>query len=281
LATLIGPFGVRVLDQHLLDELYNLTEQLQGVLSVHVKDLKEVETTLYSDNILKGLEKKFKGIEKLMDLCISIGAILAFRQNLHEALEDVVRQNIPIIYKVVHAAHKQYEENVFMDKKFLSIDEMSTDCGIPAYNADSALKIRLSRMAENSAAWEMLPVAFAVLLTCSPLWKENDYNPDLEGWNNNAHLAIDCFNQLLVSIFTVKSSELRVIEQMYEKFAECSAMLLLNLRSQKGSDKIVDSSYIFADKLVQEAPFMHTSVFEELTPYSMLRSIYRQAYEGA
>ncbi len=281
LCTLVGPFGVRVLDQHLLDELYNLAEQLQTVLSTHVKDLKDVESSLYSDNVIKGLDKKFKGLEKLMELCISIGGILAFRRNLHEALEDVVRQNIPIIYKVIHAAHKQYEENVFMDNKFLLIDEMATDCGIPANNADSALKIRLSRMAENSAAWEMLPVAFSVLLTCTPLWKDNDYNTEIEGWTNNAHLAIDCFNQLLVAIFTVKSSERIVIEQMYEKFAECAAILLLNLRSQKGADKTVDSCYIFADKLVQEAPFMHTSIFEELTPYSMLRPIYRQAYEGA
>jgi len=281
LATLVGPYGIRVLDQHLLDELYNLAEQLRDVLSQHHKDLKEVESSLYSDTVAKGLDKKFKSLDRLMELSISIGSILVFRKNLHEALEDVVRKNVPIIYNVIHAAHKQYEENIFMDTKFMLIDELATDCGMPPNNADSALKIKLSQIAENSSVWEIIPVAFAVLLTSGSLWKDCDYNPDLEGWSNNIHLAIDCFNQLVVAIFTVKSSERRACEEIYERFAECAAMLLLNMRSTKGFDKQIDSCYIFADKLIRESPFVKSSVFDELTPYSLLRSVYRQTYESS
>lgn len=281
LATLVGPYGIRVVDQYLLDDVYSLAEQLRDVLSQHHKDLKDIEANLYSDNPLKGAEKKFKGMESLMNLAIQIGGILAFRKNLHEALQNVTKQNIPVIFNVVHSTHKQYPENIFMDKKFLLIDEMAADCGIATNNADSALKFRLAAIAENSSVWEIIPVAFAVLLAIPSIWKDNDYNIDVEGWNNNTHLAVDCFNQLVVAIFTVKSSERKACEDIYERFAECAAMILLNMRSQKSFDKHVDSCYIFADKLIQEAPFLKSSLFEEMTPYALLRSIYRETYEHA
>jgi NCK-associated protein 1 len=279
LASLVGPYGIRVIDQHLLDEVYTLSEQLRDVLSQHHKDLKDVETQLFTDIGVKGIERKFKGLDALMNLAIQIGGILVFRKNLQGALEDVVRQNVPIIYNVVHAAYKQYPENVFVDKKFLPVDEMATDCGIQAYNADSALKLKLAQLAENSSVWEIIPVAFSVLLTSPQLWKDNDFNIDLEGWTNNTHLAIDCFNQLVVAIYTVKSSEQGACEAIFERFANCAAMLLLNMKSQKAFEKQVDSCYVFADKLIQESPFLKSSIFEEMTPYALLRSIYRETYD--
>jgi len=282
LATFVGPYGVRVIDQHLLDELNNQCEALRDVLVHHHNDLKEIEKTLYTEGITINLAKKFKSLDKLMDLFISIGGILVFRKNLHEALEDVVRRNIPIIYNVIHAAHKQYKENIFMDKKFLLIDEMATDCGMPVNNADSALKFKLSHLAENSSVWEIIPVAFAVLLASGSFWN-CDYNPDIEAWNNNIHLSIECFNQLVVAIFTIKSNDIKTLEEIYDRFAENAAMILLNMRSLKSyADKHVDNCYIYADKLIKEAdPFIKSSVFEELTPYSLLRSVYRHTYEVA
>jgi len=64
-------------------------------------------------------------VHKLVLFGIKIGAILVLPKNLYEALEEmVVQTNVPIIRNVVHAAHKQYNQNIFTDNKYLTIDEI-------------------------------------------------------------------------------------------------------------------------------------------------------------
>jgi NCK-associated protein 1 len=281
LTKLIGPYGVRVLDQLLLDSVYTNSEKLRDVLSQHVKTLKEQEQLLFSENALdKEMGKKYAGLENMLGYTITLGGIMEFRKRLHEALEVSVLESIPVIYNVVDSAHKQYGGvNVFRDERLLPVDALATDCGMKQPSSDYALKKKLEPLAETSSLWDIMPISFAVMLTLPKAWKDSDYNVNLEGWTNNTHLAITCFHELIIALHSIKGKDVAAIEREYYKFAETSAMLLLNMRLAKGYEKQVNSTYIFADRLIKSAPYLNTSVFEELSPYAITRSIYVTSYE--
>jgi NCK-associated protein 1 len=281
LTRLIGPYGVRVFDHMALDAIISNSEKLRDVLSQHAKTLKETETLLYNENVLdKDMGKKYAGLENMLQYAITIGGLMEFRKRLREALRDTIVDSIPSIYYTVDSAHQQYGgKNIFREPSLLPIDAMAVDCGIVEPTSDNALKQAMSSMAETSSLWDILPVAFAIMLTLPKVWKDSEYNINLEGWTNNTHLAITCFHELIVALHSTKSKDISAIEKEYNKFAEASAMLLLNMRVTKGYEKQINSTYIFADKLVKSAPFLKASTFEELTPYCLTRGVYVQSYE--
>lgn len=282
LVELIGPFGVRAFDSRLLEEIAKSTDKVRDILSNNLSTLKELESNLYVEGFVDTIAaKKMKNLDQLLSVGVRIGAMLTLRKLLHEALESRSRRYTPVIASTVYAATTQVPVNLFRDEKFLVLDSLANDTGLPYVidTADNALKKQLAQATETSTAWEVLPTAYAAMLLV-PSIMNNVYDVYLEGWYNNNHLAITTFHSLMLCVATIKAKEVTQIENMYDKFAEVAANLLLGMRMSKNyTDKQVNNAYIFADKIIKSTTFLKASVWEDYSPYSLIRQAYISIYE--
>ncbi|KAL0486525.1 Nck-associated protein [Acrasis kona] len=279
LARLMGPFGFKLMDDMLLDLIYQQVERLRDVISSLARVLREQEQLLYTEQALdKDMNKKFGGLENMLPIAITIGSLMEFRKCIKRSLRESASDYVPVIYKVLQSVSAQCENQSALVQKLI------WDCGLEDeknVGKDAVLNQKLESLVQASSVWDVLPVAFAVMLTLNKVWKDVDYNVQLEGWNNNAHLSITCFNELALALSACNNQDSQFsIDNTYTKFAEVSSMLLLNMRLAKNYEKQVNSCHIFADRLIKSCPSACTvSVQEEFSPYAMTRSIYVQTYE--
>ena len=113
-----------------------------------------------------------------------------------------------------------------------------------------------------------------MLLT--PTLNNSVFDPAYEGWTNNLHLIIPAFHALIIGATCAKAKDPKAVEKEYEKFAELSAQVLLNMKSAKG---IPGSPFILTDKILKSSPYVRLSVVEDFIPYAMTRSVYVGTYE--
>ncbi|KAL9645115.1 hypothetical protein ABK040_001973 [Willaertia magna] len=277
-AQLCGPYGVRVLNQYLLNEIYVRCEKLREVLSQTNNQLKDVESKIYDDKFI--IDKKLRSgllpLEPAMTILIQLGGMFEFRENLQKALQTCVRRNIPAIYDVVDAAYQQYPPNYYGDPKYLTVDSLATDCGFN--DVDHSLRLKIAPLVDRSQVWEVLPLAFAALTLLEKTWKDS-YDVNLEGWSTNIHLSINAFHKLMTAVHSIKSNNIKELEKDYNRFAEFSAMLLLHMRGTRGFERQTDSCTIFIDRTVKTAKHLEMSVFEDLLPYPLIRTTYVKTFE--
>jgi hypothetical protein len=221
------------------------------------------------------LKSKFKNIDKVFECLISIGALLMFRSNMREALEISTKKSIPIIYNIVKTAFSQYPENYMKDNKFVDADGLALDCGIFSDKLDHVLKDTMAMLSDKNVNFNCLPQVFACLLF-SPSWANsaNEFNVHIEGWNNNAHLAIPAFHSLMIAL-NCKDSPKTILYE-YSKFTDLASYLMFLMKSQ--NDKVIDNCYIFVDKTVKSTEFIDYGKWEEIFPYSLVRKIYSRVY---
>lgn len=289
LVDLIGPLGIRTFDNMLLNQVFMITEKIRDFLSNSLSVFKEIENDLFTnENILDIVQRKFKNYDQLLQLATTLGSILMFRLHLHEALEMSTSKSVPLLVNFAKSVQTQYRENLFRDDRFLNLDGLLLETGVFSNNHiehhslllnDNGLKKSLAPLAENSSAWEVLPLSFA-LLTASGVWASHPYDVILEGWDNNAHLAIYGFHALMIGVHCTKQQSIVEIEREYEKFSEYAGQILLLMRANKSYDKQLNSSCIFADQITKTSPFQKASrMIERVHPYSLIRSVYVQTYE--
>eukprot|EP01027_Heterolobosea_sp_BB2_P002198 GEZU01003300.1.p1 GENE.GEZU01003300.1~~GEZU01003300.1.p1 ORF type:complete len:1155 (-),score=459.14 GEZU01003300.1:483-3947(-) len=279
LCRLVGPLGVRVIDQFLLDSIFSKVTDVKNTIARYANELKDFENTIYREDILSDLSRKFKGFEVLFQQSLAVGCVLQFRKNLHEALRCVMREHAPLIFNTVQNAHEQYPTNIFRDPKYFDIDGMVNDCGMPMLADDHAFKKVMESHADANT-WELLPTAFAVLLTTTA-FRDDNYDVNLEGWNNNAHVLVPTMISLIVTMQTIKTQNASeaLIEGSFAKFVEMASMILLHMKDSKEYAKQIKDAYIFVDKVVQECSYVKQSTLEAMCPYSLFRSVYVSTYE--
>jgi len=275
LTRLVGPYGVRCFDHTFLQKIYSLVDQLKAAIVPFKDPLKELQTCLYDNpKILDVVRNKFKGLEKIFELFIVIGGLLVFRGYLKDALEFSTSDNIPEIYNCAKNTIQQFPRNDFGDEKLAIIDGMALDAGLDC--PDNSLKTALAPLAENGNVWELLPHIYSVLLI-SGFFGPFEYNVNLHGWMNNAHLAIPAFHSLLV---TFNCKDRNTLQAEYQKYAEMAATLLLLMKLDKQA-KNLESCHIFVDKTLKSCQFFDESMWEELHPNTLMRALYSRAFSKA
>lgn len=280
LSELVGPYGIRAFDHHIMNHVFTTVEKIRETLSSQHSVLKEVEENIFEDALLDILSKKVKGMDQLFSNLITLGSLLVFRDNLRYAMENRMKKHVPILYNVVKATNSMYVENTFRDDRFVEMDGLASDCGLPLGNCDNVFKKKILSLAENSVSWEVLPVACAVMLTSS-VWQGHNYDVATEGWDNNAHLITPALVQLINAVSSIRSPDPLGIENEFAKFATFSGQILLQMRLSGKFERQISSASIFADQTIKACPFMKARYFEDQYPYALQRAVYIQQYEHA
>lgn len=283
LCRFIGPLGVRVIDQELLSGFLSKLTDVKTTLNLFSSQLREIEASIYKDDVLSEASRKLRGFEQLFAQAVNIGALIMFRRNLHEALGVVAREYIPLVYNTVNVAYEQYPPNIFRDNRLMNVDGFAKECGIPTTSDDHAFK-RVAESLADSSVWELLPTGFAALLT-TPAMRDS-YDVNIEAWPNNAYLAVIAMVTLMINIISLKSVDpakvnvLDLIEAAFRRFAEVASMICLAMKVTRGNEAAARESYIFVDKVIQNSQgFLKQSTWEALNPYALMRATYVQCYE--
>ena len=268
------------MDYYVVQKITIFCTSLKELLAPFNDLIKENLEKLFIDSQLNvklfdSLKPKFKSIDKVFDCLISIGGLLEFRNNLREALEISTQKTIPLIYNVVQNTYTQYPENYMKDIKFVDVDGLALDCGIFKDKIDHVLKDTMLMISDKSPNFTYFPQVFACLLFSST-WSStsNEYNVHLEGWNNNAHLAITAFHSLMIALNC--KDHPKAIFYEYSKFTDLATYLMFLMKNQ--NEKVIDNCYIFVDKTIASTDFIDSAKWEDSFPYSLIRRVYSRVY---
>lgn len=289
LASVIGPYGVKIIDREILRFVVSNMSTLLGTLRTLRADLTELNNTYSQEATTAAVLKAFKpaDLDGFIGSSIVIGNALTFRRLLYSALGLSIKKTTPHLQNAVSNAFHQYLRNTFMAVDFVGMDSMAQDAGVDVSIADQPLKVALLPLSTSDRAlWDLLPAAYAASFLISTHWKDAIYNPQLEAFENNAHVLSHTISDLLINFKALSgegNNDENTIRDQLVKFLDISGTILLRaLSSPKLDPKLVPkefaSLFVFLDIFVDECPLLSRAELEPILPYSILRSMWRGIY---
>ena len=289
LASVIGAYGVKIIDREILRFVVSNMSTLLGTLRTLRADLTELSSTYSQETTTNTVLKTLRpsDLDSFIGSSIVIGNALTFRRLLYAALGNATMKTVPHLHNAVSNAFHQYLRNTFMAVDFVGMDSMAQDAGVDVSIADQPLKVALLPLTTSDRAlWDLLPAAFAAAFLISNHWKDAIYNPTLEAFENNAHVLVHTISDLLINFKALSGegdNDENTIRDQLVKFLDISGTILLRaLSSPKLDPKLVPkdfaSLFVFLDLFVQECPLLSRAELETVIPYSILRSMWRGIY---
>lgn len=289
LASVIGPYGVKIIDREILRFVVSNMSTLLGTLRTLRADLTELTASYSQESTTNAVLKSLKAadLDSFIGSSIVIGNALTFRRLLYTALGHATKKTVPHLHNAVSNAFHQYLRNTFMAVDFVGMDSMAQDAGVDVSIADQPLKVALLPLSTSDRAlWDLLPAAYAASFLISTHWKDAIYNPHLEAFENNAHVLSHTISDLLINFKALSgegNNDENTIRDQLVKFLDISGTLLLRaLSSPKLDPKLVPkefaSLFVFLDIFVDECPLLSRAELEPILPYSILRSMWRGIY---
>lgn len=289
LCTLIGPYGVKMIDREILKFIASNINGVKDHVSQNRQNLDELSKNFYSELACNETLKKMRDVDGFIARVIGIGNALCFRDLLHEALQLVVEERTPYISRVVSNELNQYRINTFLFPEFLPAVSLAVDCGLRVGVADQGLKKSLNRVVGSADAplLDLLPYMFAASFTAS-FWRDAQYRAVIEGHTNNVHTLAKSINYMIILFKTITSSnptEKDMVNQL-RIFLEISSILLLRMartpvKPDKNSPIDFPSIIIFMDKFLQESPLLTRDALEACIPYALLRNEWKAVYSAS
>jgi len=283
LATLIGPYGVRVIDNEIVKAIVTYVTQIKDTLQANRQTLEELKKTYMKDSPCNDTLKKFKAVDNFVQSSIVIGNCLQFRTLLKEALQEVVHKRIPFIYETINIAKDQYPRNTFTVADFVPVDCYAQDCGIDVSTVDHSLKAAVARLNAtdgDKSLWALLPLMYAAAFT-SPIIKESQYRLVVEGHINNAHSMVLTIDKLIVIMLSVNNAtDEDQIAKSLRQYVEVAAVILLRMKGEnlKTQPRELASMFLFLDKFIQTTKLLTMDVLENTFPYTLLRNTYLELH---
>jgi len=293
LCTLIGPYGVRVIDRELLD-----------IIKANVGTIKDILTRVRI--VLEPLREKFTeraewvaarkkiadvDLDTLIHRTTIVGCVLVFRKILRQALRMVTDTSVPYIFHTLKLAFQHTHDIVrSTGPEFAPLDYLAGDCGIDVGESDHSLKLTLreyKNQQSDSALWGFLPELYGMAMSSSR-WKNSKYMIQAEGHMNNVHtmaLAIHAlvatFNGIGSSTTEGGSSVDARIQTDLERFIYCASHTLLHvaLENKQPHLAVVESMTFLEQFIHQSGNRLQLSILEECFPFSLIRTNFIRIYE--
>eukprot|EP01102_Stenamoeba_stenopodia_P021742 TRINITY_DN8845_c0_g1_i1.p1 TRINITY_DN8845_c0_g1~~TRINITY_DN8845_c0_g1_i1.p1 ORF type:complete len:1151 (-),score=261.18 TRINITY_DN8845_c0_g1_i1:250-3702(-) len=289
LCNLIGPYGVKIIENELFRYIFKQVHALKDILTANKAALEEIAANYTKESASADTIKKMRDLDQFLQRSVYVGNALAFRGLLHQALREVTNDQIPIVYDTVKTLFAQYPNNVQMAQEYVGFDCLAREMGLPVGGAEQPLKSLLATTITTVDAdlWALLPYAYAVGFTAPKVWGESVFRPLLETYSNNIHnlgLAIITLTSTLRAITTAEASEKDTADLM-KKFLEVSSFVLVR---QARNPKEVQARYkfasypsaaVFLDRFVGLVHGLSRDVLENTFPYAIHRSMYRELYK--
>jgi len=286
LASIIGPYGVRVFETWALRYIRSQLIALKEVLITNALSLEEISTCYSRDAKFVEASKRLNSIDKAVLHSINIGHILTFRSLLKEALRGVVQESAPYVATAISAAFDSYPRNTFPEPSLLAMDFLASDYGMELGTADQGFKAVLKTIHQegDQKMWKLLPVLYSVMFLGN-VWREAVYIPALGAYQNNVHLLARVINEVIVGFCSliITPPDEKQVALFLTQFVEISSMVLLRMaRNPPKGEKFrpVDfpSIIVFLDQFVENCPLITRDILEDCIPYTLLRNMFRDIF---
>ncbi|XP_018027145.1 membrane-associated protein Hem isoform X4 [Hyalella azteca] len=311
LAELIGPYGMRALNENLMFHISNQVLELKKLVVLNRDVLLSMRTNFDKPEQMKELFKKLQCVDNVLSRMQIIGAILGFRQLAREALNDVLEARIPFLISSI----ADFRHHVPNGDNML-VAEMSSAAGFPC-DVDPALVTSLRAQKSESPEEEfiltcLLMVFVAVSIPRLARSETTVYKPLYAAHANNSHCIAPAVNALFAALFTVCGRAQDIEERLKEFLALASSSLL---RLGKENDKEVVrnrdatyillhqvcyclhppasgvllptsscircvTTYILLHQIVEESPFLTMDLLEACFPYALIRNAYHAVHRA-
>jgi len=289
LASIIGPYGVRLLDSYILRFLVSNISAVKESISAMASPLDEINSNFTKDaRVLESMKRiKPTDLDAFVSRCIIIGNTLHFRGLLKEALGQAIAEAAPHAQSVITDAFIQAPwRNVSLQQHLLGINALAGDVGLNVGSADQYLKLALKKVVgeADQKLVRLLPVAFAISVY-STQWKEAQYIPNLESFHNSAHVLARCYYDLIeaMNIVSMPSGQdyFIILQQQMRHFLDLFTTLMLRMiRFDKKPPLDLPAVVLQADKFIGLCAFLTRDVLEQCIPYALLRSMAHDVYRA-
>uniref|UniRef100_A0A8C1ER04 NCK associated protein 1 like n=2 Tax=Cyprinus carpio TaxID=7962 RepID=A0A8C1ER04_CYPCA len=280
LAELIGPFGLKFLNENLMWHIISQVGELKKLVSDNMDVLVQMRANYDNPEAMSDLQKKLTGSENVLKRMTIVGVILSFRSMIQDALEESMDRHCPFLMRPI----KCLKDFIYSDgdiKVTLSVYEMASAAGLPC-EIDPALVSAIANMQTDNSSIEeefkitcLLLVFIAVSLPTLCLDPNSFYSREHGGHQNNIHCLATAVNHLAAAMFTVQRKNIQT--QLHEFLKVASSILLqLGQNVERVEIKNRDSVYLLLHMIVEQSPFLSQDMLEMCFPYVLLRNSYRE-----
>lgn len=286
LVSIIGPYGVKIIDTALLCAAQEEIIKMRDILAVNGAVLNEIAANYTNEPKYYELIKKVKDLDKFVGYATVVGNILALRTLFKDAMRTVGEDTCPHIWNTLSNLNESYEHASNIEPEFAAAEYLASDHGFVTGTPDLAFRAVMKHaIQEKSEAWTHLPALFAIMFHSS-LWKEAQFIPSMEGYQNNLHTIAPVINYLIAGYYIAIANDApvddKVIVDNLTKFVEISSITLTRLASMAKADKRfgmdMSSVMVFVDKFVESSPFLTHDMLEGIIPYTLFRGLFRDLY---
>ncbi|XP_045128198.1 membrane-associated protein Hem-like isoform X1 [Portunus trituberculatus] len=287
LAELIGPYGMKALNENLMWHIANQVQELKKLVVVNKDVLLSMRTNFDKPDQMKELFKKLQQVDNVLTRMQIIGVILCFRQLAQEALTDVLDNRIPYLMSSIadFKHHVPNGDTMIENIKLQLVNELSSAAGHPC-DVDPAL-VNVLRSHKNEVPEEefiitcLLMVFVAVSIPKLARYDNTVYKPAYAAHANNSHCLAQAVNTLFAALFTYCGRAQDIEERLKEFLALASSSLLrLGRENDKDVIKNRDATYILLHQIVVESPFLTMDLLEACFPYALIRNAYHTVHKS-
>lgn len=279
LAELIGPYGIKLLNETLMWHIANQVQELKRMVIVNKEVLIMLRTSFDKPEVMKEQFKRLTQVDSVLQRMTIIGVILSFRHLAQEALVDVLEQRIPFLLSSV----KDFQEHLPGNDPIKVVSDMASAAGLTC-KVDPTLAIALrTQKPEVDEGEHLIACLLMVFVAVSiPKLARNEnlfYRASLEAHSNNTHCMALAINNIFGAMFTI-CGQGDIEDRMKEFLALASSSLLrLGQESDKEATRNRESIYLLLDQIVQESPFLTMDLLESCFPYVLIRNAYHAVYK--
>ncbi|ROT82853.1 Membrane-associated protein Hem [Penaeus vannamei] len=280
LAELIGPYGMKALNENLMWHIANQVQELKKLVILNKEVLLSMRTNFDKPDQMKELFKKLQQVDSVLSRMQIIGVILCFRQLAQEALADILDNRIPFLMSSI-ADFKHHVPN----GDTMLVNEMSSAAGHPC-EVDPAL-VNVLRSHKNEVPDEefiitcLLMVFVAVSIPKLARMDNTVYKPAYGAHANNSHCLAQAVNTLFAALFTYVGERKTLRRGLILPLQLASSSLLrLGRENDKDVIKNRDATYILLHQIVVQSPFLTMDLLEACFPYALIRNAYHTVHKA-
>lgn len=279
LAELIGPYGMKHLNETLMWHVANQVLELKKLVTSNKEVLQMLRTSFDKPEVMKEQFKRLQFVDNVLQRMTIVGVILSFREVAQEALLDVLEQRIPFLISSI----KDFQHHFPSGDPSEVVSEMSSAAGLPC-KVDPTLATALRQHKAESDEEEHLLVCLLMVFVAVSIPRlaridTSFYKASLEGHANNSHCMALAINNIFGALFTI--CEQGDIEDRMKEFLALTSSSLLRLGQEADKEAIKnrESVYLLLDLIVQESPFLTMDLLESCFPYALIRNAYNTVYK--
>lgn len=280
LAELIGPYGMKQLNETLMWHIGCQVTELKKLTEVNKEVLQQLRSNFDKPEVMKELFKRLNHVDNVLQRMTIVGVILSFRQLAQSCLTDVLEQRIPFLVSSI----LDFKHHLPSGEPIKIVSEMTSAAGLPC-KVDPTLiaTLKMQKQESDSESEHLLVCLLMVFVAVSiPKLARLDnsfYRASLEGHTNNIHCMALAVNNIFGALFTI-CNQGDIEDRMKEFLALASSSLLrLGQEADKDATKNRESVYLLLDQIVQESPFLTMDLLESCFPYALIRNAYHDVYK--